>query len=315
MARFTNGEPKAFPRTQGLIFDLIARRVRTALDKKGLHEYEIFGALSTVRDVREREKASIKPLASNIVNARITANNPYLIPSGRVADMVCALSMSSDELFWGTDDEAERYLSEFFKTLALDALDGAASDGFKAVLVDRMTEWSEYAVIRCLIESADRDWFEGQLTSNNFLLPSYESLQTTVDRSVEAAIARTFLSVRDDLAGSWLRFASGKTSWKLHRLLLSFVTDELGPMLERARDDSALGRLSYDVMDVILGSLSSEVEFSCGCYNEIPAYTLGSEEPIGDVKSELSELSDAYLDGLSNLQRRIEGDPLEREWY
>lgn len=312
MAIFASGEPSAFPRSQACIYDLIAERVRGALEVDGLREYEMFGRISGEKDEVERQKQAVKPLASNVARARITSNNPYLVPAGRVGDMAQALAMSADAVLWGDSDEVEGYAYALFRAIALDVMDGSASDGARLAVDDRLNEWAEYAVLDALFEAADSEWFDDELTSGNFLLPPSESVRDAMVEEAERAIARTFLSVSSEFPAAWSRFVAGKTTSKLHRLLSSFVEDELVPMLERTREDTGIGRMSRSIAATMLENMPSEVEYICGSSNEIPAETVGSGEPVADVMGELSALSINYLDAIAAVQVRLEGDPLER---
>lgn len=311
MAVFTSGEPERFPETQGFIFDLIAERVRRAVGSAGIYEYEMFGEIEEEGHARERAKASVKSLASNIFNARVTKNNPYLIPTGRIGDLERGLSLTSDAIFWGRPEEVDGYAYGLFRAIATDALNGAATDEVEAAFVDRMNEWSEFSALWRMLERVDQEWFDGIKTTDNFLFPAYESIEDDIQNAIESAILWAFRSVRSEFSEIWYGFVRGKTTSKLHKLLLSFSTDELIPLLARTRDSACIGRLGGEIVSVILDRLPSENEFVNGCLEFHPLLT-ASEEPFGAVMEELISLSRRYLKEISDLQRRIDGDPLDR---
>ena len=310
MAVFTSGEPERFPETQGFIFDLIAERVRRAVGSAGIYEYEMFGEIKEEGHARERAKAAVKPLASNICNARITKNNPYLIPTGRIGDLEKGLSLPSDVIFWGRPEEVDRYARGLFHAIATDALNEAASDEVKAAFVDQMNEWSEFSALWSLLDRVDQEWFDGMQTTDNFLLPAYALIEDKIQIAIESAIWRTCRFVLPEFSEAWYGFVQGNTTSKLHELLLSFSTDELIPLLKRTRDSVCLGRLSGEIVSIILDWLPSELEFVNGYLEFHPTLT-ASEEPVGVVREDLISSSRKYLEEIRDLQIRIEGDPFE----
>ena len=291
-----------FEETIELIYEVIATRIKTKKDILKLTNKEII----TYGD---------DALVSHIIkNKRLSNKNPYLIPKGKVADIVDNLKFDSEkDLLWGTDEEIKHYLKYFFLLLITEALEGTfLSESEKKVIDNKLRDYLPYALTAFYYEQKNGDLenftFLGTVLSTRFSCSIEE-----VAENRTAAIGRLFIFNEDFFFEEMKSFTErAKDITKIDRILLNFLREKILPIFERIQAKY------YDKLEQYFKDYSTIIGKGESQLLDLDYYHDSYEIIKRDTDNAFLKIDEIYISQLINIQKKedclvyeeLTGEPL-----
>lgn len=242
-------------------------------------------------------------MLSNIMhNKRNKKRNPYLLNSKTTYDVVSKLDFkSSYDLIWGENEDLNSILEDLFKygLKYLQTIDKTKNELIENCLLDYLP----YAKISAEFEYALEP-----------LKPDIED----VFLNHNIAIKHLYYGISESFKKAHKSFFENKETKKLPQNINKFVETNLPNLLQKYLDDTDnQGKRAYKIMSEIM-SYESEDEFdsiSHGPEWEMHQPLTISERPLTEVREEVIEAGNKYIDTIVNEQKELDPFYLDNPFY
>lgn len=230
-------------------------------------------------------------LLSNIMhNKRVKNRNPYLLNDKLTYDIVTNLNFSSAyELIWGSEDELPSNLDAILETGINILMDTQA-----ALINNCLYEYLPYCKAAAQYENA--------------IDPMKPEIETMGELQQEAIMYLVY-HLHSDASKLHLKFFKDKGTKKLDKNLNIFIQDYLPKLLEHLLNDTNYnGKRVYDLISSIVNyekeNLYEDISHGPEWFAHKPLSN--SERPMMDVRNDVIEAGDKYIDTIIDEQKEID---------
>lgn len=230
-------------------------------------------------------------LLSNIMhNKRIKSRNPYLLNDGITYDIVKNLNFSSAyELIWGSEDELSSNLDAILET------------GINILMENQFT-----LIDNCLYEYLP--YCKAAAQYENAIDPMKPEIDTMGELQQQAIMYLVY-HLHSETSKMHFEFFKDKGTKKLDKNLTIFIQDYLPKLLEHLLNDTNYnGKRVYDLISSIVNyereNLYENISHGSEWFAHQPLSN--SERPMMDVRKDVIEAGDKYIDTIIDEQKEID---------
>lgn len=230
-------------------------------------------------------------LLSNIMhNKRVKSRNPYLLNDKITYDIVTNLNFSSAyELIWGSEDELSSNLDVILE-IGINIL----RDTQVALIDNCLYEYLPYCKAAAQYENA--------------IDPMKPEIETMGELQQQAIMYLVY-HLHSEASKMHFEFFKDKGTKKLDKNLTIFIQDYLPKLLEHLLNDTNYnGKRVYDLISSIVNYEKENLYEDISHGPEWFAYQLlsNSERPMMDVRNDVIEAGDKYIDTIIDEQKEID---------